>query len=144
MKTKSKYVEWLNADVMHAGSRKWISELQFCSDEQTFFEDMIRLYTLQLIDSKHFNDSKMMVDKLSRIKKKNSDLLNTINLHEKELKVMVDGIDALEEEDLYKKKHRQLISEMSTFIKDYRKYKLQLFGLLKTILKEQKQKHLLE
>ncbi|NNK40881.1 MAG: hypothetical protein HKP45_09540, partial [Winogradskyella sp.] len=55
--TNPKMVEWLNADEMHDASKKWLSELEFVADEQLFFDDLIKSYTLQLIDSKYFNKS---------------------------------------------------------------------------------------
>ena len=55
------YVEWLNAELMHEESVKWLSELKFIKDEEHFFEDLIKLFTLQLIDSKNFSKSKETV-----------------------------------------------------------------------------------
>jgi len=147
MKTKEKklkYVEWLNAEVMHKASKKWLSELKFIKDEQEFFGDLIKTYTLQLIDTNHFEDSKKIVNKLSKLQKKNAVLIEAVKLHENELEVMIDGIDHFEEEESYKNKHRDFISVFSKYIKKYRALKSQLFDLIKTILKEEKQKRLLQ
>lgn len=61
MKTKHinpKFVEWFSAEVMHENSNEWLSELGYINDELLFFNDLIKSYTLQLIGSKHFNESK--------------------------------------------------------------------------------------
>lgn len=146
MKTKEKkvkQVEWLNAEVIHKATLDWLSELKFISDEQEFFDDLIKNYTLQLIDSKHFEDSKKVVNKLSKLQKKNTLLIKGIKLHENNLEVMVDGINELDKEEAYKDKHRDYIIIMNRYLRVYRTLKSNLFELIKSILKEEKQKRLL-
>jgi hypothetical protein len=147
MKSKQetyKYVEWLNADVMHEASRNWLSELRFIKDEQHFFQNLIKAYTLQLIDSKHFTNSKKLIDLLAHMQKKNILLIEDVKAHENELLIMVDGIDQLEEEESYKNKHRKLIISISKYIKDYRILKKSLFEVIEDISKHEKQKRLLK
>ena len=146
MKTEEKqykYVEWLNAEAMHDDSQKWLLELEFIKDELLFFDDLIKSYTLQLIDSKHFAESKKFVDRLSKFHKKTDSLLKMVKTHEDGLEIMVDGVDQPKEEDSYKEKHRWLIDNINHFSHNYRTFKSQLFGLIKNIIKEQKQKRLL-
>ena len=103
MKTKhkdSKYVAWLSTETMHNASRKWLSELEFTKDEQLFFDDLIKSYTLQLIDSKHFAKSKNIVSQISEIQIETNKLIETIKKHERELKIMVDGINQIDLETI--------------------------------------------
>ena len=147
MKTSSKdikYVEWLNADVMHNASRNWLSELMFIKDEQLFFDDLIKSYTLQLIDSRYFAKSKKIIDRLSHLQKDTDKLIEKVKKHEIGLKVMVDKIDQLEEEENYKKEHRSLIILVTEFFQMNQSVKKQLFKLIKGIIKEKKQKLLLQ
>jgi hypothetical protein len=147
MKAKQKtpkYVEWLNADVMHKASRNWLSELRFIKDEQLFFAGLIKSYTLQLIDSNHFSNSKKIVDSLELLQKKNKALIETVIAHENKLLIMVDGIDQLKEEEAYKTKHRELTVEMSEYNKNYRNFKKRLFETIENIMKHEKQKRLLK
>ncbi|MDU8885708.1 hypothetical protein RXV94_06015 [Yeosuana sp. MJ-SS3] len=147
MKTKDKqlkYEEWLSAENMHETSQKWLSELEFIKDECLFFDDLIKSYTLQMLDSKHFVESKKMIDKLSSNQKETDNKIKSIKAHERELKIMVDGIDQLKEEAVYKEQHRKLIINVNEFLKNYRAFKTQLFNLIKKIIKEQKQKRLLQ
>jgi hypothetical protein len=147
MKTKGnqlKYIEWLNAEDMHDNSRKWLSELEFIKDEELFFDDLIKLYTLQLTNSKHFTESKKIVDKLSKFHKKTDNLISMVKIHERKLKIMADGIDQLKEGDNYKDEHQWFTKNLNQFLEKYRAFKVQLFNLLKGILKEQKQKLLLK
>lgn len=143
IKTTPKYIEWLNAELMHEESGKWMSELRFIKDEESFFEDLIKLFTLQLIDSENFSKSKEIVELLKSLRVKNIELINSIVIHERELKIMVDGKDQLKEEDAYKVTHRELLIAVKRYFKEYRKLKSQLFKTIKGIMKSEKQKRLL-
>lgn len=139
-----KYVEWLSADVMHETSRNWLSELRFIKDEQQFFQNIIKSYTLQLIDSKHFSNSKNIVNTLGTLQKQNKTFIETVKMHENELIIMLDGIDQLKEEQDYKDKHRELIININKYFKDYRTLKKRLFKTIEDIMKQEKQKRLLK
>ena len=143
-KTDIKYVEWLSAEVMHKNSIEWLSELRFINNELLFFDDLIKSYTLQLIDTKHFDESKKVVDKLETSHKKTNYLIKIIQVHQNDLKIMVDGLDQPKEEEEYKNEHRKFIIMNNEFLKTYRILKNEIFDLIKNILKEQKQKRLLQ
>ncbi|WP_396602005.1 hypothetical protein [Algibacter sp. R77976] len=148
MKTKEikikKYEAWLSSETMHNSSINWLSELRFAKDEALFFDDLVKSYTLQLIDSKHFSESKKIVDQLSVLQNETNVLIDTVINHEKGLKIMVDGVDNIKEENAYKQEHGKLIVTISEFLNKYRTLKSQLFALVKNILKEGKQKRLLQ
>tara|TARA_R110000868_G_scaffold108051_1_gene295269 strand:+ start:11238 stop:11681 length:444 start_codon:yes stop_codon:yes gene_type:complete len=147
MKTKNKspkHVEWLSAENMHDTSKKWLSELEFAKDEQLFFNDLVKSYTLQLISSKHFNESKNIVAQLGKLQKQTDTLIEATKDHERGLKIMIDGINQIELENTYKNEHRKLIIKVLDFLDTYRLLKTQLFTLVKGVLKEKKQKRLLQ
>ena len=141
---KTKYTEWVNAETMHQDSLGWLSELRFIKNEELFFDDLVKSYTLQLIDSKHFRESKIIVEQLSSLQKKTDVLIDTVLTHETGLKVMVDGVNEFKEEKAYKDEHGKLITKISAFLENYRILKSQLFALIKSIIKEEKQKRLLQ
>ncbi len=142
--TNVKYTEWLSADEMHEESKKWLSELEFYKEEQWFFEDLIRSYTLQILDNEHFEESKLLIEKLTKIVEQTQMLINTVKSHEKELSIMVDGVDQLEEEKAYRKEHRHLIMMYDEFKDRYLNLKTKFFALIKTVMKESKQKRLID
>lgn len=144
VKTSAKYVEWLSAEEMHQASRGWISELKFIKDEQHFFDDLIKAYTLQLIDSENFLKSKEIVETLNKLQKKNKALIKIIIVHENKLEIMVDGIDEPKKEETYKDGHRELIVKVSEYLKEYRDLKIKLFDIVKGVMKKEKQKFLLK
>ena len=64
--THSRYVDWLNADQMHKNSKEWLSELRFIKDEHLFFEDLIKSYTLDLLEPQKFVHNKEIIDKIKK------------------------------------------------------------------------------
>ena len=92
----------------------------------------------------YFKESKKIVDQLSTQQRETDVLIDTIVNHEKGLNIMVDGIDQLKEENAYKDEHGKLIIQVSLFLKNYRILKTELFTLIKSIIKEGKQKLLLQ
>ena len=143
-KTDIKYVEWLSAEVMHKNSIEWLSELRFINNALLFFDDLIKSYTLQLIDTKHFDESKKVVDKLGTSHKKTNYLIKIIQVHQNDLKIMIDGFDQKKEEEENKNEHRKFIIMNNEFLKTYRIVKTEICDLIKNSLKEQKQKRLLQ
>lgn len=143
-KQTAKYVEWFSAEEMHQNTLDWLSELEFAQDEHLFLEDLIKLYTLPLIDSKMFSESKEIVDAVNRSEKRNNRLIETIKIHRNKLQIMIDGINQLKEEESYKKEHQNLIVLVKEFLKDYRSLKTQLFEIIQDIIKKERQKRLLD
>ena len=148
MKTKQvnvkKYEAWLSAETMHKGTIQWLSELRFARDEQLFFDDLIKSYTLQLIDSKYFTESKELVNQLGTLQRETDLLIEDVINHEKGLKIMVDGVNQIKEENAYKKEYGKLIITVNSFLEKYRALKSRLFKIIKVIIKEGKQKRLLQ
>lgn len=138
-----KYIEWLSSELMHEESSRWLSELRFIKDEEHFFEDLIKLFTLQLLESKSSLGVKEIIEHVKEFRKKNIDLTNDVLTHERNLKIMVDGKNQLKEEKAYKEKHRALLIEVKKYFKEYRTLKRKLFKAIKDIRKKEKQKRLL-
>lgn len=146
MKTKQpnpKYIEWRSPEELHETSLYWISELKFIKDEQHFLEELIENHTLQLLSKVIFNKSKLVVKALSISKKNIEPLLKKIINHHNELTILLDGIDQPIEEKKYKEEHRKLMVAVNDFLKEYREVKRNTFDLIKTIIKQSKQKRLL-
>ncbi|GGK17953.1 hypothetical protein GCM10007962_10200 [Yeosuana aromativorans] len=143
-KSEAKYQEWLSPDMIHKTSLNWLSEIEFIKDEQLFFNDLIKSYTLQLIDSKHFKKSKEIIDGLKAFEKETNDILKTVKMHERALEILVDGIDQIKEEEAYKRDHLSLIIDVSNFQKKHRTIKKEIFSLIKGIINQKKQKSLLQ
>ncbi len=142
--TKMKFAEWLSAEEMHKNSKSWLTELSFIKDEHLFFEDLIKSFTIQLLGEKDFIDIKEIIDAVNRSEKENNMLIEAIKVHESDLQIMIDGIDQPKEEEGYKKEHRELITMISDYLKNYKKLKAQLFEIISKIMKNEKMQRLLK
>ena len=105
----SRYVEWLNANSMHKKSQEWLSELRFIKDEHLFFEDLIKSYTLDLLNPKEFVYNKEIIDKIIKSKNRNKIFIDAVKEHANKLQIMLDDIEQTQEEEAYKKEHINLI-----------------------------------
>ncbi|CAM1349313.1 MULTISPECIES: hypothetical protein [Tenacibaculum] len=139
-KTQLKYVEWLSAEDMHLTSKQWLSELSFLKDEQLFFEDLIRKYIFELITPDQFKKTTKIVESLSDSRKRTEELIKLVEAHERGLEVMVDGVDEMIEEEVYKNEHRRLIVMFSEFLKEYKDLKQTIFTTVKKIAKSEKKR----
>ncbi|RLJ96883.1 hypothetical protein [Tenacibaculum discolor] len=139
-KTQLKYVEWLSAEDMHLTSKQWLSELSFLKDEQLFFEDLIRKYIFELITPDQFKKTTKIVESLSDSRKRTEELIKLVEAHERGLEVMVDGVDEMIEEEVYKNEHRRLIVMFSEFLKEYKDLKQTIFTTVKKIAKFEKKR----
>ncbi|MCJ7465602.1 MAG: hypothetical protein MUO53_02795 [Maribacter sp.] len=142
-KKNHRYTEWLNAEEMHDTSKRWMSELKFTRDEQLFLNDLVKSYTLELIDSPIFDESKKIVDTILYEEEKVVSLMKKVQAHENLLEIMVNNIDELEKEKAYTKTHWELATELQQYMVDYQRIKTRLFKLLSKVMKKQKQKRLL-
>ncbi|WP_417872930.1 hypothetical protein [Xanthomarina gelatinilytica] len=141
---ETKYLEWLSASEMHQATLNWYSELNFVKDEQLFFDDLIKSYTLQLINSNYFEDSKQLVERLNTFQEDTNQLIEVVKAHRNSLQILMDGINQLEEETAYKKEHKELALKLSEFKQAYHTFKTSFFEHIKTIMKEEKQQRLLD
>jgi hypothetical protein len=138
-----KYVEWKSAEEMHFSSNQWISELNFIKNEHQFFEDMLKEYTLPIIESHLLSKVKDLIGRLTKYKQKTETLLNKISEHRNGLQVMVDGVNQLEDENRYKQEHRKLLIDVNQFSLEYNDLKKEIFEIVSQALQQQKQKRLL-
>ena len=146
MKVKEKihrYIEWISPEDMHTQTVQWLSELKFVRDEQLFLNNLVKHYTVQLVDARHFDESKKIVGSIVDAEKELKSLMKKIQAHENQLEIMVDEIDQPKMERAYKETHRELIGEMQRYLDVYRALKKKLFHLISKVMKKEKQKRLL-
>ena len=136
-------IEFLSAEEMHKASVGWLRELEFIKDEHLFFEDMITSFSLQLIQNKGFEQNVEIIDVINASQKRNNSLIKIIKKHDKNLRLLVDGIDQIKEETVYKQEHRNLIEVINEHLKEYKSLKTQLFAIIKGVIKKEKQKKLM-
>ncbi len=138
-----KYIESKNPDELHVESLNWISELKFIKDEQHFLDDLLKSYTIQLIENQDFSKNKKIISQLSKLRKTGEKLLKKLINHENELLILVDGIDQIKEEKHYRFLHSTYLLEVTNYFNDYKAIKRDIFIVVKAIMKHEKQKRLL-
>lgn len=142
-KQKYSYIEWLSGEEMHEISKKWMSELKFVKDEQRFLDDLVKSYTLQLVDKKVFDKSRKIINEISKAEKEVVVLMKKVQSHENLLEIMINDIDELIMEKAYLETHWQLTDKIEQYMINYRNLKSALFRIISGLMKKSKQKRLL-
>ncbi|HKL90258.1 MAG TPA: hypothetical protein VJ880_03655 [Allomuricauda sp.] len=146
METKSKkrkFREWFSAEELHEESKKWSSELHFARDEQKFLNQMVKDYTLDIIDSDMFKTIQPVVESLNKSEKDLVDLFKKVQLHGNQLQIMVDQVNQEKMEEAYLETHSELGREVEDFFVKYRDSKTKIFDIVSNVIKRKKQKRLL-
>lgn len=138
-----RYIEWIDPEEMHRTTLVWLSELRFMKDEQMFLNNLIKHYTVQLVDAKIFGKSKAIVTALADLEKETILQMKKVQAHENKLEIMIDDVDQLDLEKAYRDAHRELTNTMDHYKEEYREIKTKLFHLVSSVLKKEKQKRLL-
>ena len=138
-----KYIESKSPGEPHVESLNWISELKFIKDEQHFLDELLKSYTIQLIEKQDFAKNKEIISELSKLEKDGEKLLKKIINHENELLILVDGIDQIKEEKHYRFLHSTYLLEVTNYYNNYKDAKKKIFDVIKKIMKQEKQKRLL-
>jgi hypothetical protein len=141
--THTNFVKWLSAEDMHNDSKEWVLELEFLNDEYLFFEDLMRSYTLQLIDLQDYSKNKKIIEAIGNSRKENDNLKELIREHENKLEILIDGVEQPNEEEAYKNGHKSLLISFKNHLKEHKELKYSLFGIIKEIKKKEKQKRLI-
>lgn len=146
MRTKTpkfRYIDWKTPDEMHFSSLQWQSELKFFSDEQRFFEDMLKEYTMPIIESNLFTRIQELIKELSTSEKDLKQLLDQVNDHTNRLERLVENVDEPREGRTYRQEHKNILELINDFKKSYKQLKKDIFSAVSEALKHQKQKRLL-
>lgn len=139
-----RYIEWKSPEEMHYSAQQWTSSIDFIEDEHHFFEDMLQEYTMPILQSDLFSEIKALIAELSLSETKQKELKTRIIKHKNGLEILVDGIDQPEEEKRYKEEHRELLSEVQNFTREFEALKKRIFVKVSQALKKEKQKRLLK
>lgn len=140
---KFRYIDWKTPDEMHFSSVQWQSELHFFQDEHRFFEDMLKAYTMPIIESKLFSQIQDLIDSLTRSRTELTDLEKQVQDHTNRLQRLVENIDEPKESKQYRKEHKEILNRVNTYTRDFKKLKKEIFEAVSRALKHQKQKRLL-
>ncbi len=140
---KFRYIEWKTPDEMHFTSLQWQSEIGFIQDEHRFFEDMLREYTMPIIESNLFSRIKELIERLTDSRESLNELQQQVNEHANRLDRLVENVDEPKEGRQYRQEHKKNLQAMNEYLKEYKQLKKEIFEAVSQALKQQKQKRLL-
>ncbi|MDX1602902.1 MAG: hypothetical protein R3209_07505 [Salinimicrobium sediminis] len=138
-----RYIEWKSPDEMHFSSLQWKSELNFIKDEHRFFEDMLKEYTMPIIESQLFTVVRELIQQLDHSRKDLVLLEQKVNDHSNRLQKLLEDIDTPREGRIYRDEHKILLNEVIHFSRQYKRLKKDIFEAVTKALKQQRQKRLL-
>ena len=138
-----RYIEWKTPDEMHFSSLQWKSELNFINDEHRFFEDMLKEYTMPIIESQLFSRVKELIEQLSLSRKELRILDSRINDHISKLRRLLEDEDEHKEGRAYRQEHKNILNDFVHYSRQYKRLKREIFEAVSKAMKQQKQKRLI-
>jgi len=127
---------------LHDQSVQWINEIQFMTDEQVFLEHLLSSHFLELSSSKLYETTKRLIKKLKEVESLGNDLMDKIQLHNKHVGTIIENFNK-EYQVNVDREHQSIKKDLDSYLLKFRYIKKKIFGIIKSIMKEHKQKRLI-
>ena len=127
---------------LHDQSVQWINEIQFMTDEQVFLEHLLSSHFLELSSSKLYETTKRLIRKLKEVELLGNDLMDKIQLHNKHVGTIIENFNK-EYQVNVDREHQSIKKDLDSYLLKFRYIKKKIFGIIKSIMKEHKQKLLI-
>ena len=127
---------------LHDQSVQWINEIQFMTDEQIFLEHLLSSHFLELSSSKLYETTKKLIRKLKEVESLGNDLMDKIQLHNKHVGTIIENFNK-EYQVSVDREHESIKNDLDSYLLKFRYIKKKIFGIIKSIMKEHKQKRLI-
>jgi len=127
---------------LHDQSVQWINEIQFMTDEQVFLEHLLSSHFLELSSSKLYETTKRLIRKLKEVESLGNDLMDKIQLHNKHVGTIIENFNK-EYQVNVDREHQSIKKDLDSYLLKFRYIKKKIFGIIKSIMKEHKQKLLI-
>jgi hypothetical protein len=126
--SSSDYLLPQSLEGLHYESRQWLETIAFWKDESKFFGSMLEKQHREGPESYDYSD---MLRNLDRLHEMLYEYLNDeIMEHERLLSAIEKGTEGIADFS-YRDQHRQLKEKMEVFTRDFRKFKMMIFGYAK-------------
>ena len=127
---------------LHDNSLSWINDLEFMNDEQLFLEHLLSTHFLDLSSEKLYETTRKLIRKLKEVEHMGVELKKEIQLHNKKISQVIEGNNKYLEHDLY---HTQkaIQRDFESYVLKFKYVKKKIFGIIKEIMINHKQKLLL-
>ena len=127
---------------LHDQSVQWINEIQFMTDEQVFLEHLLSSHFLELSSSKLYETTKRLISKLKEVESLGNELMDKIQLHNKHVGTIIENFNK-EYQVNVEREHQSIKKDLDSYLLKFRYIKKKIFGIIKSIMKEHKQKLLI-
>jgi len=126
---------------LHKNTLKWISEFQFIKVEEEFLKELLAEHIIEFCSEKHYSKAKLLFKGISHETILREELINDIKEHKINLALLLENI-YLKKESVFRKTHEILKKEVYNYFENFKYIKQEIFELVLTILKNEKQKRL--
>ena len=137
-------INWKEVQEMHENTQLWLNELRFIAYEHHFMEELLSGFFLKFSSKEHFSSASQLVKDLSDNKDMNTSIFEKVQSHNNELYILMDDKHQPYEEKEIKAQHKSLKEEFENHFHSFKEIKSSLFDIVSKIMKEAKQKFLLE
>jgi len=128
---------------LHDQTVQWINEIQFMADEQIFLEHLLSSHFLELSSSKLYETTKKLIRKLKEVETTGNDLMDMIQMHNNNLGKLIENFNENGQLTI-DREHIAIKKDLEDYILKFRYVKKKIFGIIKQILKDHKQKLLIK
>ncbi|NNJ88197.1 MAG: hypothetical protein HKP53_02235 [Eudoraea sp.] len=136
---KNLVIRKMGIEELHQESKKWISHLNFMTDEMTFFDNLLNSYVFEPDTPLLFEDLQKYQERLKESKKLSSKVIKDIIEHENELGGLLEILNSTLDK-AYQTKHQQYRVDVEVCLNDFRRLKTDLYAYAAGILKKRHKK----
>lgn len=127
---------------LHTISQRWVADLTFLNDENSFLQDLINLHFLDLCNYEMLPITRKLSARVAAAIKKNNLLIIQIQTHEKQLATLFES-DHFKGESDFRVAQKKLANSFDQHVQSNKLLKNRVFAIIKDIMKQQKRKRLL-
>ena len=127
---------------LHEQNVTWLKELEFVRDEHVFLEHLLSTHFLDLSSEKLYEPTKKLIQKLNDVDQMGNALDDAIQTHNKHVATLLESLQLTGKKDL-KNEHQLIKKEFEDFHLRFKYVKKKIYNMIKSIMKEHKQKLLL-
>ena len=127
---------------LHSKVQQWISEIEFIKIEQKFLKELLAEHIIELCTTDNYSQAKLFLNGIEHETKLGNKLIESIKEHKINLALLMENIH-LKKEDVFRNNHKLLKNEVSNYIENFRYIKEQVFELVLSIMKKEKENKLL-
>lgn len=126
---KAEYLLGESLELLHAESREWLSEIDFCSEEMSCYYKLLHK-NVPILGFPTKELAEMEKKMISISSEELTKVKSRVERHERELAALMKVTSSTEEYE-YRHQHRVLVNDMYALRGSIRKFKEALFALVK-------------